>query len=121
MPEPYRRGFIAFLLAIPFHAMAQARRPAPNAAAAPAGIDLNSASQDELMALEGIGEVRARAIIRARPFKAKTELVERHIIPEVLYDEISNKVTVRSMPASPAPSAPASSPSPSQGQTAPRR
>jgi competence protein ComEA len=75
-------------------------RPAPAASASPAAglIDLNSASRDGLMELDGIGEVRADAIIRARPFKAKTELVERHIIPESLYDKIGDKVTARPMP-----------------------
>ncbi|MDP1966245.1 MAG: helix-hairpin-helix domain-containing protein, partial [Reyranella sp.] len=57
--------------------MAQTR-PTP-AAPLPAAnlIDLNNASRDDLMTLDGIGEVRADAIIRARPFRAKTELVER--------------------------------------------
>ena len=36
-----------------------------------------------------IGEVKADAIIRGRPFKAKTELVERRLIPEALYDKIN--------------------------------
>lgn len=67
-------------------------------------IDLNSASRDDLMALEGIGEVRADAIIRARPFKAKTELVERRLIPEALYDKIADKVIARPPPgATPTP------------------
>ena len=61
-------------------------------------IDINSASRDDLMTLEGIGEVRADAIIRARPFRAKTELVERRLIPEALYDKIADKVTVRPVP-----------------------
>ena len=62
-------------------------------------IDLNSASRDDLMTLDGIGEVRADAIIRARPFKAKTELVERRLIPESLYDKIADKVIARPPPA----------------------
>ncbi|UYN94908.1 MAG: helix-hairpin-helix domain-containing protein [Enhydrobacter sp.] len=74
------------------------------------GIDLNSASRDELMVLDGIGEVRAEAIIRARPFKAKGELVERRLIPEALYDRIADKVTVRAA-AAPAPAPP---PAPAQ-------
>jgi competence protein ComEA len=78
-------------------AMAQTR-PAPPPAAAANLIDLNTASRDDLMLLEGIGEVRADAIIRARPFKAKTELVERRLIPESLYDKIVDKVTVRPPP-----------------------
>src|SRR5438552_2728405 len=77
--------------------LAQAARP-------PAGstvnlVDLNTASRDELMTLDGIGEVRADAIIRARPFKAKTELVERRLIPEALYDKIADKVMARPPPA----------------------
>jgi len=75
-------------------AAAQGGRPA----AAPNLIDLNSASRDDLMNLEGIGEVRADAIIRARPFKAKTELVERRLIPEALYDKIADKVMARPVP-----------------------
>ena len=72
-------------------------RPAP---AQPASIliDLNNASRDDLMSLDGIGEVRADAIIRARPFKAKTELVERRLIPEALYDKIADKVMARPPP-----------------------
>jgi len=61
-------------------------------------IDLNTASRDDLMTLDGIGEVRADAIIRARPFKAKTELVERRLIPEALYDKIADKVMARPPP-----------------------
>ncbi|MBS0521115.1 MAG: helix-hairpin-helix domain-containing protein [Proteobacteria bacterium] len=88
-------------------------RTAPAAPAASL-IDLNTASRDDLMNLEGIGEVRADAIIRSRPFRAKTELVERHIIPESLYEKISDKVMAR-----PVPTAPATPARPAQGQ--PRR
>ena len=79
-----------------------AGRPVP-AAPASSLIDLNSASRDDLMSLDGIGEVRANAIIRARPFKAKTELVERRLIPEALYEKIADKVMARPPPAPPAP------------------
>ena len=75
-------------------------------------IDLNSASRDDLMTLEGIGEVRADAIIRSRPFKAKTELVERRLIPEALYEKIADKVFARA-PGAPAPATkPAPAPAP---------
>ena len=73
-------------------------------------IDLNNASRDDLMTLDGIGEVRADAIIRARPFKAKTELVERRLIPEALYEKIGDKVMARPLPAAPAPARPADKP-----------
>jgi competence protein ComEA len=75
-------------------ALAQSRAAAP----ASSLIDLNSASRDDLMSLDGIGEVRADAIIRARPFRAKTELVERRLIPEALYDKIADKVMARPVP-----------------------
>ena len=81
-------------------ALAQSRAAAP----ASSLIDLNSASRDDLMSLDGIGEVRADAIIRARPFRAKTELVERRLIPEALYDKIADKVVARPVPgAAPTP------------------
>jgi competence protein ComEA len=86
---------------------AQGARPAPPAASGL--IDLNSASRDDLMTLDGIGEVRADAIIRARPFKAKTELVERRLIPEALYEKIADKVMARPPPATP-PARPAQPP-----------
>jgi competence protein ComEA len=104
-------GPILILAPIVAPAFAQGARPA---APPPASslIDLNSASRDDLMSLDGIGEVRADAIIRARPFKAKTELVERRLIPEALYEKIADKVMARPPPAAP-PARPA--------QPAPRR
>ena len=85
---------LAALAVVPC-ASAQTR---PGAAPAANLIDLNSASRDDLMTLDGIGEVRADAIIRARPFRTKGELVERRLIPEALYDKLTDKVTVRPIP-----------------------
>jgi DNA uptake protein ComE-like DNA-binding protein len=93
---------IALALGLTFlEGPAGAQTRAAPAASTAAQIDLNSASQSDLMALDGIGEVRADAIIRARPFKAKTELVERRIIPEALYDKIADKLTARAVPVTP--------------------
>ena len=88
-------------LALLLGAADAAAQTRPPAAAAPAAnlIDLNTASRDDLMTLDGIGEVRADAIIRSRPFKAKTDLVERRLIPESLYDKIADKVMARPPPA----------------------
>ena len=105
-----KRRFVLLLsLFVPHAVSAQTR---PTTAANP--IDLNSASRDSLMTLEGIGEVKADAIIRARPFRAKTELVERRIVPEALYDKIADKVFARPPanmptpgPAKPGPTTPA--------------
>ena len=93
---------VVALAALP--ALAQTR----SAPAAPSSlIDLNAASRDELMTLDGIGEVRADAIIRARPFRAKTELVERRLITEHLYEKLADKVMARPPPPAPAPGRPA--------------
>jgi competence protein ComEA len=109
-----RRGFLAVCLLVSAAAgAAQAQtRPPP---ATPGLIELNGASRDELMTLDGIGEVRADAIIRSRPFRAKTELVERRIIPEALYEKINDKLTVRAPPPGPpTPQRPAPAPVPNQ-------
>lgn len=90
--------FSTFALVV-WSALAVAQTRPVNTTANP--IDLNSASRDALMALDGIGEVKADAIIRSRPFKAKTELVERRIIPEALYEKIADKVFARPPPPTP--------------------
>ena len=90
--------FIAFALVLWGPLASAQSRPAPAPAPASNQLELNSASRDALMTLDGIGEVRADAIIRARPFKAKTELVERRLIPEALYDKIADKVMARPVP-----------------------
>ena len=93
------------VLALAQPSIAQTRpTPAPPASSL---IDLNNASRDDLMTLEGIGEVRADAIIRSRPLRAKTDLVERRLIPEALYEKISDKVMARPPPAAPPPPRPA--------------
>ena len=97
--------FAAFLCVLFAAGVADAQTRAPAVPAIPAAnqIDINSASRDDLMTLDGIGEVRADAIIRSRPFKLKTELVERRLIPEALYEKIADKVAARAAPVAPAP------------------
>jgi len=75
----------------------KAADPKPAAAQAPAAakIDLNSASVEELQTLKGIGPVRAAAIVKGRPYRGKDELVRRGIVPQSVYDEITDRIIAR--------------------------
>ena len=58
-------------------------------------IDINRAKADELMTLKGIGEARASAIIKGRPYARKDELVQKKILPESVYNEIKDKIIAK--------------------------
>lgn len=78
--------------AIPNNTMA-----APKAAAtAPAGLlDINTASEEDLRALKGVGDKRAANIIKNRPYKGKDELVQKHIIPAGVYAKIKDQIIAK--------------------------
>ena len=82
------------------------KKPAAAAATAPAKaealLDLNSASRDELMKLKGIGDARADAIIKGRPYKGKNELLDKKIVPENVYNDIKDKIIAKQGEAKPA-------------------
>jgi competence protein ComEA len=67
----------------------------PAAQAEAALIDINSASKDVLDTLPGIGPARADAIIKGRPYNGKDDLVNRHIIPQSVYDGIKERIIAR--------------------------
>jgi DNA uptake protein ComE-like DNA-binding protein len=58
-------------------------------------VDLNSASESELMALPGITRRDARQIIAGRPYSSRHELVNKGVLSEERYSEIRDRVTLK--------------------------
>jgi DNA uptake protein ComE-like DNA-binding protein len=71
--------------------------PAPTAAAKL--IDINHASEKDLMTLKGIGDVRAKAIIKGRPYSGKDDLVRKMIVPEAVYNDVKEQIIAKQEPA----------------------
>lgn len=68
---------------------AQATTPAPDR------MDINTAGEAELATLPGIGEVRAKAIVKGRPYARKDELVKKNVLSEGVYEKIQDRVIAK--------------------------
>ena len=95
---------LAALLAAPVFALddKQAKKDVATATAAPAAatkaaepMDINSATAKQLATLDGIGDVRAKAIIAGRPYTGKDQLVDKKILTQAVYDVIKDKIIAK--------------------------
>ena len=69
---------------------APATKPAPGAK-----VNINKAGKEELDSLFGIGEVRAQAIIDARPFATIEDIMKVKGIKEFEFNKIKDRITVK--------------------------
>jgi competence protein ComEA len=91
-------GILCCLLQLGLHAQVTGKSTPTKTARASAKaklVDLNSATKDELAALPGIGESYSQKIIDNRPYKVKTDLVKKKVLPQAVYLKIAGKVIAK--------------------------
>jgi DNA uptake protein ComE-like DNA-binding protein len=97
------RILVALLAAVLVSGMAvaqtstPAQKPAKPAASSAKTdlVDINSASKEQLDALPGIGEKYSQKIIDGRPYKTKTDLVHKKVIPKATYNKIQGLIIAK--------------------------
>ena len=58
-------------------------------------MDINTASVKDLATLPKIGDVRAKAIVKGRPYNGKDDLINKKIIPQDAYDAIKDVIIAK--------------------------
>ena len=58
-------------------------------------VDINSATRDQLVALPGIGDAYADKIIQNRPYKTKSQLVSKKVLPSSVYAKVKTKIVAK--------------------------
>lgn len=81
-------AFALLALAIPFSVVS-------GSPAAPDLIDINRATISQLKMLPGIRDAWAEAIVKNRPYKNKTQLLTRKILPVTAYRAIKDQIIAK--------------------------
>lgn len=58
-------------------------------------IDINTATEEQLKMVPGIGDTYAKKIIAGRPYAKKDQLVSRNIVPKAVYDKVKEKIIAK--------------------------
>jgi DNA uptake protein ComE-like DNA-binding protein len=93
---------LAFALTTVSPVLAQQPKAAPPAKSDKAGaamktepLDINSASEDQLKALPGVGDAYAKKIVDGRPYRGKDELVQKKVVPKATCDKIKDQIVAK--------------------------
>lgn len=92
---PTRRRFLILLSVLPFslaHERAKAERASGAISEPTEPVDINHATLDELMKVPGMTRSWAGRIIRFRPYRMKSDLVERGVVTSEVYARIKDSI-----------------------------
>jgi competence protein ComEA len=76
----------------------EAKKAEPKAEAKTDLLDINTATKDQLKALDGIGDAYSQKIIDGRPYAKKDQLLSKKIVPDATYNKIKDKIIAKQAP-----------------------